>query len=342
MENTLSSNLSLPEDETVSYKGRLMWVDWMEAIAIFLIAYGNFLSGGRHMVYIFSIPLFFMISGFLSKKETDEKLFWKKLWRNLILPLLLISVLNYVFHSLFLIYQGTFRLTSLYKFPFRLLLGFYSGVGMLWLVYTLVLLKIIAQHLPGNIFVRAVIFLFFPAAGVLIDQWNPFVYGHALVYSSNSIINLSMAYPFFYLGYVLRHWERPLNTFHSLKFEILLLIYSVCIVLICGKLNSGVEMDRNGYGSNIVLFLLGGVSGTVMVFLLSKWFNQVRLTAVRDISEGIILILGFHDYLILLFRRFFTMSATLDLLYTLLILLVFIPVIRSAEKYLPWLVGGEC
>ena len=46
---------------------RLNWLDWMKVIGMYLIVYGHFSSYGHKFIYTFSVPLFFMISGFLFK-----------------------------------------------------------------------------------------------------------------------------------------------------------------------------------------------------------------------------------------------------------------------------------
>ena len=74
-------------------KGRKNWIDWMKSIVIFLILYGHLFSYGYTYVYTFSVPLFFFISGYLCKIETDYKIFWKKVFYNLILPMFLLSAI---------------------------------------------------------------------------------------------------------------------------------------------------------------------------------------------------------------------------------------------------------
>ena len=75
---------------------RLNWLDWMKAIGIGLIVYGLFFSLYDIYVYVFSVPMFFLISGFLCKKESEDRIFWKKLWLNLVIPLLIICTMNYI------------------------------------------------------------------------------------------------------------------------------------------------------------------------------------------------------------------------------------------------------
>ena len=59
---------------------RMVWIDWMKAIGMYLIVLGHFFAIGHKFVYVFSVPIFFVISGFLSKREANQKEFWKKIF----------------------------------------------------------------------------------------------------------------------------------------------------------------------------------------------------------------------------------------------------------------------
>ena len=91
MNSSTINSFSTITSTTLESSPRQNWLDWMKAIGIVLIVYGHFFSFYNRYVYVFSVPLFFVISGFLCRRETDTKLFWKKLWYNLVVPLLLID-----------------------------------------------------------------------------------------------------------------------------------------------------------------------------------------------------------------------------------------------------------
>ena len=95
---------------------RLEWIDWMKALGIYLIVLGHFYSIGEKFIYVFHVPLFFVISGFLNKKEADGQVFWKKLWYNLAVPMLIMAILNLIIHSILKLLNGTFEPTDLYWF----------------------------------------------------------------------------------------------------------------------------------------------------------------------------------------------------------------------------------
>ena len=56
-----------------SKKTRVAWIDWMKTIGIYFIVLGHFFSIGYKFIYVFNVPLFFLISGFLCKKEKDNR-----------------------------------------------------------------------------------------------------------------------------------------------------------------------------------------------------------------------------------------------------------------------------
>ena len=57
---------------------RLIWIDYMKVIGMYLIVAGHFFSIGNKYIYTFSVALFFCISGFLCKKEEDHRFFLEK------------------------------------------------------------------------------------------------------------------------------------------------------------------------------------------------------------------------------------------------------------------------
>lgn len=253
------------ETTTSSEKKRLYWIDWMKAIGITLIVYGHFFSVAHWYVYTFSVPLFFIISGFLCKRETDVKVFWRKLWYNLIVPMVLIQVICHCVSATLALRHGTFDANEFVMLIPKFLLGFHSGVGMMWFVYTLILLKLILQFAPRNRWVQALLFIIIPASGIYIDNVWP-----ELPAKSNSIINVTMAYPFFMIGFYAQRCKSHLIAPISPQKAMIGVVVCVLILYGCTKLNEGVWMYINGYGNYFALFLLGGCTGTFLTFLCSK------------------------------------------------------------------------
>lgn len=63
---------------TKTVNKRMNWLDWMKTIGMYLIVYGHYTSYAHEFIYTFSVPLFFVMSGFLFKKEENIRTFFKK------------------------------------------------------------------------------------------------------------------------------------------------------------------------------------------------------------------------------------------------------------------------
>ena len=84
---------------TVSIQNRLNWIDWAKAIAISFVVFGHTPQtvGSPLVCFItqFHIPLFFFISGYLTKKEYMNKQTAKKYFHSLIIPYLCYNLIFY-------------------------------------------------------------------------------------------------------------------------------------------------------------------------------------------------------------------------------------------------------
>ena len=70
-----------------SNKKRKNWIDWAKVLGMFLVVYGHcFPQSMTDFVYAFNVPVFFVVSGYLCKKETSFDICWKKTLSNLVIP----------------------------------------------------------------------------------------------------------------------------------------------------------------------------------------------------------------------------------------------------------------
>ena len=75
------------------------------------------------------------------------------------------------------------------------------GLGTLWFVYTLIILKIILQYTRHLKSLRFMLFVALPLTSMLLhDSYIPFC-GYNLTELPNGLLNTCLAYPFFILGY---------------------------------------------------------------------------------------------------------------------------------------------
>lgn len=112
-------------------------------------------------------------------------------------------------------------------------------------------------------------------------------------------------------------------------------------MFLCGYYNNFVWMYRNQFGNNFLLFLIGGIAGTGLIYLLAKVLNEKFSFYVQVLARGMILILGFQMIFIKIFMRLYTNRTFLDAVFSLLIMLIFIPIILFVEKKIPILLGNR-
>ena len=109
---------------TFFIKDRLNWIDWAKSIAISFVIFGHIPqepgSFLQNYITIFHMPLFFFISGYLTKKECPNKEMFKKYWYTLIIPYI---CYNLIFYPYWLVRQLTENpLTTTFYF-FKPILG---------------------------------------------------------------------------------------------------------------------------------------------------------------------------------------------------------------------------
>ena len=330
-------------------KNRKVWVDWMKALGMLLIIWGHcFPVGLTAFVYAFSVPLFFVISGYLSKREESLKVFWKKNFRSLILPYLLLCLIK---DADFWIKNITNWKELAYS-SCGILFGFHTfedapGAKNLWFVYTLFLLKILFQLIKSDKW-RLVVSLGMVAVGV--------VYNRLGIELSWAVTNSFLAIPFFYLGHWLKvsrlDWvEAMIDGIKRISSYVSLLICVVLwvIIYVCSGYNGPVWMYCGNYGNNIFLFYLLGIWGTWTVFIVSVLLDSVRLKAITAISTGTIVILQFHRDVYHPLGKFILEQGWVEvgsmgvatLVASGMVLLAFVPIIVIVGKWFPVLLGGR-
>lgn len=317
---------------------RLLWIDYMKAIGMYLIVLGHFFPIGHKFIYVFSVPLFFIISGFLSKRESNQREFWKKLWYNLTLPMIIITLLAYSVRTLGDIVLGRYNIEGLIKLPINLILGMWDILKECWFIYTLILIKIVFQYTRGYIIDLVLTLLFLLISWIIyIEEFV--IFGYNILQNPSSAINLFCCYPFFIIGFYMAKFKRYLSSYKVTPITIIYFLVCLACVYICYIYNGDVKMYTADFGNNIVLYLLGGVCGTSMIFFICKYLERYNFKWLKTISQGTIIILGFHIFLVQILRKIFPEPSFLDYVWSLLIIFLFIPVITFTQRYIPILLG---
>ena len=305
--------------------GRIVWLDWMKVWAILAIIWGHFLSAGHLYLYVFSVQVFCVISGFLYKRSPDWKTCIEKAFWQLLVPTVIMSILMQL--------EVYYRCLGFWPWFFKwLMFGQGWCMGPCWYFYSLIVMRLIMQVLPEKKWAYLTIFILISTGAILWQQTG--------IKINNANTNVLVTMPFFLIGVFLKPLKNNLNGFYNLFGEFSLLAIAIVSLVLCGHYNGYVWMYLCEYGYNYVLYILGGMSGTIMLYVVSLWLSRLPYrNMMMTISKGSILIIGLH---IVIVRRLIELPDRMwleDLAFAVLILFCFVPIIRLAELFFPLLLG---
>ena len=313
-------------------QARIVWLDWMKVLAILSIIWGHFFSAGYEYLYVFSVQTFCVISGFLYKKSPDWKTCLQKCFWQLFVPTLIFSIIMQMEAYLRCVAMGMSYDVSWPWFFQWLLLGHRWCMGPCWYFYTLIVMRLIMQVLPDRRWAYALLFIALSAGAIALH--------HQGIEVSNANVNVLVCMPMFLIGVFLKPLKSVANNLRNHAIETALVVVAVALIYFCGRYNGEVWMYLCGFGHYYGLYIVGGVAGTLMLYVLSLWFGRLwHSDMMTTLAKGSILIIGLH---IVLVRRLTELPDRFwgeDLLLSLSILLLFIPIIQLCEQYFSWLLG---
>lgn len=311
---------------------RLIWIDWMKVWATLAVVWGHFFAKGDVYVFVFNLQVFCVISGFLYKKSPNWEVCIKKCFWQLLVPTIILSTIMHLEAYFRCMALGRSYNISWLWFYKWLLLGHRWCMGPCWYFYSLIVIRLIMQLLPERRWIYALLFVLLSCSAI---------YLHYVGFqASNSNINVLLCMPFFLIGVFLKPLKMTFNGIHNYWLEILLFVTSVFLVIFCGNYNGYVWMYLNSYGNNYLLYILGGMAGVVMLYSISLWLSRLPYQEIGHIlSKGSLLIIGLH---IIVVRRLTDLPNRMwgeDILFSILIMLCFVPVIIVADRFFPILLG---
>lgn len=312
--------------------GRIIWLDWMKVLAILSIIWGHFFSEGHLYLYVFSVQVFCVISGFLYHKSPDFRTCIKKCFWQLFVPAVIMSTMMHLVEYLRCMALGQpYDISWLWFFK-RLLLGHRWCMGPCWYFYSLIVMRLIMQMLLERKWIYVVLFIALSAGAVC---WH--INGAEI---SNANINVLVCMPFFLIGVFLKPLKGKLTKFHIFSIEICVFVLAVGFVYFCGQYNGYVWMYLCGYGENFILYIIGGLAGVAMLYVVSLWLSRVPYqNMIISLSKGSILVIGLHIPIV---NRLTELPDRLwgeDLFFAMMIMFAFVPLIRMAEIFFPIIIG---
>lgn len=337
-------------------KGRVLWVDYAKAGAIFLVVLGH--SGLpdsiRSVIYAFHIPLFFFLSGlfFDFKKYSNYKSFFKLRFRQIVIPYFLINIITYVFWLVLSRHFGKDSGDSIN--PLHPLAGILWGNDQgsllihnvpMWFLACLFTVENL-YYLVFRKFKKTRIFpflLMFAVVGYIDYRFNPVRLPWGL--------NISMVVIVFYgLGSVFRNKIMSFRFSDKRLLSFVALLVSGIIVFLVARFNGKIEVATVTYG-NYLLFWPGAFAGIIFSALLSKLLAEYagNVSLISFTGMNTLIIYGFHIMAGSFIKSitYFLFGLSLEIysntvvmvVYSVLSVLILLPLAIIVNKKIPVLAG---
>jgi fucose 4-O-acetylase-like acetyltransferase len=334
--------------KSIVITNRLNWVDWAKAIAISFVVFGHIPEeNDSYFIYYvvqFHMPLFFFISGYLTKKEFFCRTTLKKYWHTLIIPYFCYNILFYPYwvvrhiidhpHAEWFDFLrpliGTLILQ--FKSPFSESLN-----GVTWFIAALLVMKVILSIC--NKYKYGLLFMSVLATATTLIYIANECYR---IYIDLPFVGFTRCLPFFFIGHICKH--KKIVSEKPQRKDLLFCITGILIshiIFSYEKTTSGLLI----YGLCFWGICISAITG---ILSLCKLMNKVHLTIIDNISIGTIVIMGFHWILIGVTN--FTLSKLMQIqsityplweaiLLTLLYIAILYPVILLFKNKYPFMLG---
>jgi acyltransferase len=283
---------------------RIEWIDRAKTLGIFLVILGHFLSQEdqegilRKSIYLFHMPLFFFISGYLFHvKENNFRSFLSNNFKSLIIPYITLNVIALFFLLPYYIIQEIDLKNLFYYF----IIGHCDApAGPAWFLLSLFWVRIYSyfyqKHFTQfNIFTLIISFF--------IGYIPILLYG--TIGTFGGLKSSLMALPLFLLGcYAKKHKAEKYidNNF----IIILFLVISPFILIYYGIIQGQTSILFTTYGEKYFLYYILAIIGILQTVIISIKF-RFYTNLVKTISSGTILIMGLHlcvvNYLNIVFEN---------------------------------------
>lgn len=281
-----------------NYTHRLNWIDWAKVIAITLVVFGHIpQERGSFWVYYvvqFHMPLFFFISGYLTKKEVFGQATLKKYYRTLIIPYFIYNLIFYPFWLIRYLYEhpdpaifdfikpiiGTFLL----QHGTTISLPLY---GVTWFLVALFAMKLILSisHLNKHGLLFIILISVSCAVAYVYNEFYRFV-------TDLTPVGIMKCLPFYILGYYAKIGGYLPTT--RLRCDALIGLCCLVLSLIAYHV-SREHHNLSTYGFYFWIICLSVIWG---VFCLCRLLDCVHNKIIVNISIGTIVIMGLHGMVI--------------------------------------------
>ena len=321
---------------------RLLWIDQLKGIGIILMIYAHNFPFLEYYIYTFHMPLFFFVAGIFHPKEFNKDKIIRRA-KSILIPYFVWSFFLFLFWFLIGRNYGD-SVNHKYSILKNFIGIFYAqgdnqymnwGIPMWFL--PCIFLTFIFYGYVSKIKIdklKALVLILLITIGFMYSYF----FNTKLPWSIDiALVSLS----FYSIGNYLKNWIlKPIKENKFLIFLVILILHFTLVFFNTTK----VDMYRAIYGIPI-LFLLNGLSGTLMVLMLCKSINLPKILGY--FGKHTIVLLALHGRALTVIKLIFIIiglsisnfSEINKIIHTIIQLLIIIPAVYIINKYFPLLNG---
>lgn len=280
---------------TSSDNKRIACIDFAKIIGIYcvVLAHTQLDKQLQNWIYVFHMPLFFFISGFLFSYGRNKSFgsFVRKRLRQLMLPYAVINILTYVFWLFVGRHVGADSNSDIPIWQPIVGAVFCYGDLMihnipLWFLQCLFIIEVVYYRMftSNSARTRWILIGGWAIVGCINYMFNPI----RLPFSIGTVMT---GIVFYAIGNEVRKLHLEAN-------NILWAVAAIALVTIIALANGRINMHKNYYG-NFAMFVSGGLAGIYMMMwvsrLLAQWTRRLHIqNVIAYISDNTLYICGFH------------------------------------------------
>lgn len=239
--------------------GRDQTIDIAKGIGIVLVVWGHTACPIKSEIYLFHMPLFFFLSGYLFNDKTNIKDIIRKKIRSLIIPYIFFFI--FAETSFIILYTLTERSAQIALYP-SILIKPYGVIRPLWFLLSLFQATII-YSLICRITIKSTIRL---SISIILAVFGYFLSQKTITLPLFLDSSISMVI-FFNIGSMAKQYN-PLNS-RNRPYQIGLILFSIPLYTLGVYNKLIVDIWSNTIDKDFILYILTSLSGLYLVIFLS-------------------------------------------------------------------------
>ncbi|HIY48208.1 MAG TPA: acyltransferase family protein [Candidatus Barnesiella excrementavium] len=274
----------------VTVKQRDKSIDIAKGIGIILVVYGHLACPIKEEIYLFHMPLFFLLSGYFFSIKESLRDFLVKKTKALLLPFCLFYALSFIYSY----FYGAHDNLKDFVYSFK---SFTDVDGPLWFLLSLyeifIICFIVEKYLHSSIW-KFVIAILITLLGYLMAMKKIFI---PFCYLSQAFLG----YAFFYFGFQIKRYGVLLHKSWS-KYIVVLSIIFYGIGIVRHVLT---EIRWLIIDHTYILFFLPALGGSLLVIYISRYLQDKRYARwLAYLGKNSLLIMCVHMPLVRLVYAF--------------------------------------